>query len=110
MGASRPQLRLRRCLSQTGLSSSTTLGEKTKWPHKGAILLSGGEGGIRTHGTGNRTPDFESGPFDHSGTPPFPKGVRALFEERALTPLGLGGDIGKQTGVCQVRKVIIWMP
>jgi hypothetical protein len=30
----------------------------------------GGEGGIRTHGTGDRTPDFESGPFDHSGTSP----------------------------------------
>jgi hypothetical protein len=30
----------------------------------------GGEGGIRTHGTGNRTPDFESGTFDHSATSP----------------------------------------
>ena len=52
------------------LESSTTPGEKTKWPHKGAILVSGGEGGIRTHGTRKRTPDFESGPFDHSGTSP----------------------------------------
>ena len=33
-------------------------------------IQSGGEGGIRTHGTGDRTPDFESGPFDHSGTSP----------------------------------------
>src|SRR5690349_8762871 len=31
---------------------------------------SGGEGGIRTHGTASRTPDFESGPFDRSGTSP----------------------------------------
>ena len=30
----------------------------------------GGEGGIRTHGTASCTPDFESGPFDHSGTSP----------------------------------------
>ena len=33
-------------------------------------LLDGGEGGIRTHGTVNRTLDFESSPFDHSGTSP----------------------------------------
>ena len=36
---------------------------------KGLVNL-GGEGGIRTHGTGNRTPDFESGTFDHSATSP----------------------------------------
>ena len=30
----------------------------------------GGEGGIRTHGTVTRTLDFESSPFDHSGTSP----------------------------------------
>ncbi len=30
----------------------------------------GGEGGIRTLGTFYRTPDFQSGPFDHSGTSP----------------------------------------
>jgi hypothetical protein len=30
----------------------------------------GGEGGIRTHGTVARTPDFESGTFDHSATSP----------------------------------------
>ena len=29
-----------------------------------------GEGGIRTPGTREGTPDFESGPFDHSGTSP----------------------------------------
>ena len=32
--------------------------------------LAGGEGGIRTHGTVTRTLDFESSPFDHSGTSP----------------------------------------
>jgi hypothetical protein len=32
--------------------------------------LKSGGGGIRTHGTANRTPVFKTGPFDHSGTPP----------------------------------------
>ncbi len=35
------------------------------------LVFTGGEGGIRTHGTDNRTLDFESSPFDHSGTSPF---------------------------------------
>src|SRR5438128_1861955 len=30
----------------------------------------GGEGGIRTHGTLSGTPDFESGTIDHSATSP----------------------------------------
>ena|GEM_PF-7107228 len=33
-------------------------------------ISSGGEGGIRTLGTVSRTHDFESSPFDHSGTSP----------------------------------------
>ena len=33
-------------------------------------LLTGGKGGIRTHGTASCTPDFESGSFDHSDTFP----------------------------------------
>jgi hypothetical protein len=32
--------------------------------------LTGGEGGIRTHGTVTRTTVFETVPFDHSGTSP----------------------------------------
>ena len=36
----------------------------------GAFFMAGGEGGIRTHGTPKRTTDFESAPFDHSGTSP----------------------------------------
>ena len=31
----------------------------------------GGEGGIRTPGAFDSTPDFESGTFDHSDTSPF---------------------------------------
>ena len=34
------------------------------------ILIGGGEGGIRTHGTVTRTTVFETVPFDHSGTSP----------------------------------------
>lgn len=33
-------------------------------------LIIGGEKGIRTLGTENRTPDFESGAFDHSAISP----------------------------------------
>ena len=33
-------------------------------------MRSGGEGGIRTHGTVTRTTVFETVPFDHSGTSP----------------------------------------
>ena len=43
---------------------------KTTKAPMGPFCFTGGEGGIRTHGTGDRTPDFESGPFDHSGTSP----------------------------------------
>ena len=37
---------------------------------KGLQVDSGGEGGIRTLGTFDSTPDFESGTFDHSATSP----------------------------------------
>ncbi len=39
MDAARPQLRLRRCLSRTGFSSSTTLGEKNKRPLMGPLIF-----------------------------------------------------------------------
>src|SRR5690606_2916846 len=49
----------------------------------------GGQGGIRTHGTLARTPDFESGTFDHSATCPrlrlragLPRGPRCLNRAR----------------------------
>ena len=54
----------------------------------------GGEGGIRTHGTGDRTPDFESGPFDHSGT----------------SPVVVIRNSEKLSDECQVRKVPPGMP
>ena len=37
---------------------------------KNSQVHSGGEGGIRTHGRFDPTPDFESGTFDHSATSP----------------------------------------
>ena len=42
------------------------------------MLLIGGKGEIRTHGTPKRTPDFESGAFDHSAT--FPLEARKYIE------------------------------
>ena len=36
-------------------------------------FFAGGEGGIRTHGAASRPIDFESIPFDHSGTSPHGK-------------------------------------
>ena len=41
--------------------------KRTRW---GSSFVFGGGGGIRTHGTEDRTLDFESSPFDHSGTSP----------------------------------------
>ncbi len=38
----------------------------------------GGEGGIRTLGRFDPTPDFESGTFDHSATSPNRKAIIAL--------------------------------
>ena len=38
--------------------------------YSSTFKLVGGEGGIRTHGTREGTPVFETGPFNHSGTPP----------------------------------------
>ena len=37
---------------------------------KTVCSTSGGKGGIRTPGTVARSPHFECGPFDHSGTFP----------------------------------------
>ena len=43
---------------------------KQRSPLSGLLLSCGGEGGIRTPGTVNRTTDFESAAFDHSATSP----------------------------------------
>ena len=55
--------------------------EKQKAPFGGHFGFSGGEGGIRTHGTDNRTLDFESSPFDHSGTSP-----TRIFQDSTCAP------------------------
>jgi hypothetical protein len=41
-----------------------------------------GEKGIRTPGTASCTPDFESGPFDHSGISPATKVVKRGYSGR----------------------------
>ncbi len=61
--------------------------QNKKAPRKAHIYcISGGEGGIRTHGTGNRTPDFESGTFDHSATSPLEPGILAESVTDLLLP------------------------
>jgi hypothetical protein len=44
----------------------------------------GGEGGIRTHGTRERTTVFETAPFDHSGTSPKVDCVTTCGPSRAM--------------------------
>src|SRR5690606_18118683 len=57
-------------LSNQWVHSHDPLRHIPKRPLGGAFPVCGGEGGIRTHGTVARTLDFESSPFDHSGTSP----------------------------------------
>ena len=62
----------------TGSTSGTvSTGKKKAAGFSGFVLCNGGEGGIRTHGTLARTPDFESGTFDHSATSPRVEGAEA---------------------------------
>src|SRR6185312_5995834 len=72
---------------------SPTLSARHKNAPRGGVFVSGGEGGIRTHGTLTRTPDFESGTFDHSATSP--KGSRGLREPAILRA---GRGRGKRDG------------
>ncbi len=64
------------CPNSLRANSSSQVGSYPASPSEtrnapdGAFLVSGGEGGIRTLGTLARTPDFESGTFDHSATSP----------------------------------------
>ena len=57
------------------LRPHTRIRQIKKRTREGSSSLSGGGGGIRTHGTEDRTLDFESSPFDHSGTPPIGVGL-----------------------------------
>src|SRR6185437_5653135 len=75
---------------------SPTLSARHKNAPRGGVFVSGGEGGIRTHGTLTRTPDFESGTFDHSATSP--KGSRGL-REPAILRAGRGRDKRGRTGL-----------
>src|SRR5262245_23923703 len=52
-------------------------------------IATGGEGGIRTHGTVTRTPDFESGPVNHLGTSPLEaRGTRGRCPRLPVTLRG----------------------
>jgi hypothetical protein len=56
---------------------------KKRLPSGAFFCLTGGKGEIRTHGTPKRTPDFESGAFDHSAT--FPDSVDPSREGRIIS-------------------------
>ena len=47
-----PTCRCAAALVEQGSKAQNSLGRKTKRPREGAFSFSGGEGGIRTHGTG----------------------------------------------------------
>ena len=85
MNASRSRMRLRRCTSRTGFSFSTRSAIMQKAPD-GAFCILAERVGFEPTVRGYRTPDFESGSFDHSDTSPLPKVVRPLFTKRGLTP------------------------
>ena len=50
----------------------------------------GGEGGIRTHGTGEGTTVFETAPIDHSGTSPQAAGYKGRPQALQLKPSETG--------------------
>ena len=53
-------------------------------------ICSGGEGGIRTHGTGEGTTVFETAPIDHSGTSPQATGYKGRPSALQPEPAGIG--------------------
>ena len=65
------RLRIPRAEPARALLLSASRGKQKGLPFGSPFLATGGEGGIRTHGTVTRTPDFESGTFDHSATSPY---------------------------------------
>lgn len=65
----------------------------------GLFNWNGGEGGIRTLGPPKGSPDFESGPFGHSGTSPFCK------HTDIITQLKLLGD--RQSLACEYQMIEI---
>ena len=56
----------------------------------GRLACPGGEGGIRTHGTGEGTTVFETAPIDHSGTSPQAAGYKGRPRALQLKPAGNG--------------------
>ena len=63
----------------SGFKSAILSTKHKKRPLTGPFFMLGGEGGIRTHGTPKRTTDFESAPFDHSGTSPHGRRMLAFL-------------------------------
>jgi hypothetical protein len=70
----------------------------------------GGEGGSRTLGTRERTPDFESGPFGHSGTSPVARGstqpARARYIITSRLEIVAAIRTPGRRPVCQCRRLL----
>ena len=65
-----PTCRYAAALVERDSKSATTLDQNEQGPHKGALFVLAERVGFEPTVRENRTPDFESGPFDHSGTSP----------------------------------------
>ena len=79
MDATRPQCRLRRCLSRTGFECPYPLA-KTKGPD-GAFVFLAERVGFEPTVRKNRTLDFESSSFDHSDTSPHSLAGRRFYTQ-----------------------------
>ena len=101
--------------------SNIAISDQLPYTHAPKIerLFFGGEGGIRTHGTREGTPVFETGLFDHSSTSPIFI-FYAKFEKTPATPdhthllKHLGAHIGDDSNVylpqyfSEIRKPRFW--
>ena len=88
-------------------------GHETK--HAAKTKVSGGGGGIRTHGTLSRTPVFKTGAFDHSATPPTRTWYRAVrdsesprrnFARNSGMPFSCRDAIAKHNGQCRQEPAL----
>ena len=75
-----PTCRYAAALVEQGPHPQPHSARKTKGPEKGPLIFLAERVGFEPTVRENRTPDFESGPFDHSGTSPLiaPVGQRIV--------------------------------
>src|ERR1051325_11869954 len=82
-------------------------GKKNKWQFQ-ELWRTGGEGGIRTHGTLSRTHAFQACALNHSATSPLERpfeGRRGLFQVKRFAPCLAGRTIeGAEIGRASCRE------